>query len=601
MCPSKRKPDVKGTYLSSISYDKLENDALYPVPVFDILIASNSEQDRTLLLDTQASVHIIANPTLLEHISPSPHPITVRGITRDITSVTLEGTLRFIGVEVYHSTSVAANILSYSRLQDTHMCTFKDDTFTAEPYDHGPTLTFTNQLGHYSLKIDTIHDVHLTSIAQRSSRFSKAQIQGARRAYDFLERVAFVSYKGAEQIVQRGSISGIGFNRTDLVNCQEIYGRPAAYIRGHGTNKVVTPGTDDPIPQHESVQQELQADVFYIFGQAFLLTVSVIMGLLMITHLGPIGTSSQPLSNKTRDQVGLSLLDHCDRYTTQGFQVTRVTSDGEPSIKAVRHQLVQRNIELNMLGHGSHAPHAESAIRHIKNKARSTALNLPYPLPSRWVGPLLNFVVHAINMVPRSNAPHHLSAYTSFTGRTPSYDKHLPHAFGTAGFLQRSVGPSYNSAQPRGEYTIWLGTTRNLAGTHLCFNVSTRQMMTGDTFRPTELTASAITFITKLSGQPSPDIAVEPPQPLLENPNAPYPLDLRILDLSLWVWHLGWYLGCALYPSIRVKRVWSIGFLSNGCWGSIAMSGDGCPESFVMKVMADAVSSVGRNVSPVII
>jgi hypothetical protein len=48
-------------------------------------------------------------------------------------------------------------------------------------------------------------------------------------------------------------------------------------------------------------------------GQAFLLTASFIMGLLMITHLGPINTSSQLLPTKTRDQVGLSLLDHCDR------------------------------------------------------------------------------------------------------------------------------------------------------------------------------------------------------------------------------------------------------------------------------------------------
>ena len=128
-------------------------------------------------------------------------------------------------------------------------------------------------------------------------------------------------------------------------------------------------------------------------------------------------------------------------------------------------------------------------------------------------------------MVPRSNSPHHISAYTSFTGRTPSYDKHLPHAFGTAGFLQRSVGPSYNSAQPRGEYTIWLGTTRNLAGTHLCFNVNTSQMMTGDTFWPAELTASAITFISKLSGPPPTEFVTLPEEPLLDDPNAPYPLD----------------------------------------------------------------------------
>lgn len=43
---------------------------------------------------------------------------------------------------------------------------------------------------------------------------------------------------------------------------------------------------------------------------------------------------------------------------------------------------------------------------------------------------------------------------------------------------------SCDSSQSRGEYCIWLGTTRNLAGTHSCFEVFTCQFITGDTLRP---------------------------------------------------------------------------------------------------------------------
>ena len=102
-----------------------------------------------------------------------------------------------------------------------------------------------------------------------------------------LSAVALISYKGAEKVIQHGSVHGIGFNRSDLVTCQEVYGRPLAYIQDHGTQHAVTPGEDDCIPHNESVTQELQADLFYIFGQVFMLTVSVLMGLTMITHLGP--------------------------------------------------------------------------------------------------------------------------------------------------------------------------------------------------------------------------------------------------------------------------------------------------------------------------
>ena len=96
------------------------------------------------------------------------------------------------------------------------------------------------------------------------------------------------------------------------------------------------------------------------------------MGLLMITHLDPVNAPSQPLPTKTKDQVGLSLLDHCDRYITQGFKDTRVTSDGEPSIKSVRTGLLKCNIELNMLGHGSHLRMLSppSAISRIKPGAQ---------------------------------------------------------------------------------------------------------------------------------------------------------------------------------------------------------------------------------------
>jgi hypothetical protein len=73
----------------------------------------------------------------------------------------------------------------------------------------------------------------------------------------------------------------------------------------------------------------------------------------------------------------------------------------------VQNSTIQRSVEMST----PHTPHAESAIRHVKNEAHSTALNLPYALPTRWLGALLTFVVRTINMEPRSNAPHHMSAY----------------------------------------------------------------------------------------------------------------------------------------------------------------------------------------------
>ena len=64
--------------------------------------------------------------------------------------------------------------------------------------------------------------------------------------------------------------------------------------------------------------------------------------------------------------------DNINQYDAKVFRIKRVTSDGEPAIKATKLDLEALGVELNVLGHGSHTSHTEAAIRHAKNKARST-------------------------------------------------------------------------------------------------------------------------------------------------------------------------------------------------------------------------------------
>ena len=40
-------------------------------------------------------------------------------------------------------------------------------------------------------------------------------------------------------------------------------------MMGHGTQRAKSPGEDGPIPTHESVDQELQIDKSFLFGQAW--------------------------------------------------------------------------------------------------------------------------------------------------------------------------------------------------------------------------------------------------------------------------------------------------------------------------------------------
>jgi hypothetical protein len=91
--------------------------------------------------------------------------------------------------------------------------------------------------------------------------------------------MGFISFKAVAEVVQRGSISNLGFTRADLVNAQDIYGSFAAYQLGHGTNKAASRQEDDLIPLHESVEQELQVNLLFYLGQVFLLSISILLGL----------------------------------------------------------------------------------------------------------------------------------------------------------------------------------------------------------------------------------------------------------------------------------------------------------------------------------
>jgi hypothetical protein len=213
-------------------------------------------------------------------------PVMIQGITGDRVRVEKQATIKGLNITGYYSPEMAANIISYYKLKETHDVNYDDqlDTFTAIPYA-GPTLKFVPVNGHYIM--DLAATVQSFMVNVKSLRYSARQLTTARKAYDFLIRMGYLSYKSAAEIVQRGSMKGLNFTRADLVVAQDVFGIPAPYIMGQGTQRNKKCQDNDLIPIHESTSQELQLDLFFFLGQVFLLSISILMGLIMVTHLGP--------------------------------------------------------------------------------------------------------------------------------------------------------------------------------------------------------------------------------------------------------------------------------------------------------------------------
>lgn len=216
--------------------DSNHPDALDPTPPDNsvFLTYNQSPSKHVVLLDTQQAIHLFSDCDLLRDIQDAVQPIIVQGIAGDRVTVDSEGLIDKLGITAYYNTQVAANILSYHKLQESHDVKYheQDDIFVATPYLVGPDLIFTCINGHYTLDISDDLKVYMTATNTKAAKYSKRQLQSTRVAYELIIKMCFIIYKAAAEVVQRGSIINLGFTRADLVNAQDIYGTPAAYQLG---------------------------------------------------------------------------------------------------------------------------------------------------------------------------------------------------------------------------------------------------------------------------------------------------------------------------------------------------------------------------------
>ena len=71
-------------------------------------------------------------------------------------------------------------------------------------------------------------------------------------------------------------------------------------------------------------------------------------------------------------------------------------------------RLSEDNITVNVLGHGTHISHVESAM---KNKTRTTAFIFQHMLPLKLAPALVTFVFHNVDMIPKTISDNHVPTY----------------------------------------------------------------------------------------------------------------------------------------------------------------------------------------------
>ena len=115
-----------------------------------LLSAATRADDTIILLNTQSGIYLLHSPALAIHIQDILSPVTIQEITGNRVRIREEATIKDIGIEGYCSPRMSANIISYSKLKETHSVHYDEDTdiFVAAASTR-PKLTFHCVNGHY--------------------------------------------------------------------------------------------------------------------------------------------------------------------------------------------------------------------------------------------------------------------------------------------------------------------------------------------------------------------------------------------------------------------------------------------------------------------
>ncbi len=134
----------------------------------------------------------------------------------------------------------------------------------------------------------------------------------------------------------------------------------------------------------------MAADVFFVDGMAFLITVSWHIKFITAKHL--------------QIRMAMSLCKHLEWvgqvYARAGFMVRTILMDGE--FEKVKNCM--QNIECNTTAAKEHVSEAERAIRRFKEWVQGLIMTLPFKDIPRWMKiKFIYFVVLLLNVFPVKN------------------------------------------------------------------------------------------------------------------------------------------------------------------------------------------------------
>jgi hypothetical protein len=456
-----------------------------------------------VLLDSESTVSVFNNATLLRNIRLSPTSVTVHtnGGTQMSSYI---GDIPNFGPVWYNPQSLA-NILSLAAVRK--ICRVTMDSAIAPSFHvhkiDGTTMIFTEfSSGLYYHDTAKTHNTNstntaytlLNTVAGNKTLFTRREIEGADKARKLYQQLGRPSESFFQKILSQRMIINCPVTADDAKRALVIYGPDLATLKGKTTrqNGQHVPSIT-PIPLPDYVREHhnnitLCIDIFFVQGQRFFHTISRDIKFRTVN----------PVLSLTKATLIENTMAVINAHRQRGFIVSNIHADG--AFECMREAVAPTILNINAAD--EHVGEVERSIRTIKERVRAALHALPYKrLPKEMIKGVVRFAVKALNQFPAEDGISDvLSPVTIVTGLPPPDYNHIQLDFGEYVTVFEDNNPT-NTNAPRVVDAIALHHTGNAQGDYYFMSLATGERVSRRQYTKLPLTQRIIDSVEHLALQ----------------------------------------------------------------------------------------------------
>lgn len=235
-----------------------------------------------------------------------------------------------------------------------------------------------------------------------------------------------------------------------------VFGPSVGGIMGKTVDQKVRPAVVEHVVERSTqVEQQLYADVVFLEGTPFVISLSEPLGLTILTDTQ---------GSRKAEDLFRSLDGQIRTYFARGYKIDALHCDGEGGFAKFAGVLEDRGIRVDRAAPGKHVPRIERKIRVLKERLRAVMSTLPFKVPKALRAELYKYVVQRMNMSPHEGRVDPTPPRELFLGRKLSANTDLRLAFGDYCHIAPDVGAVKNSLEARTEAAIALHASGNQDG-----------------------------------------------------------------------------------------------------------------------------------------